>query len=220
MTGALLFAGPTLARIRRWDGVALDAVEVRPPIARGDLERLVHERERGTAIVVDGLFHLGRLAVGHAELRDALARGWQVWGLSSMGAIRAAEMASYGMRGFGKVFARYRDEPDFRDDEVTLLHEPDEPYRELSEPLIHLREGVRHLVARGALDRELGARVIGELEERWFGERTLQLWRERLLAHGAAAAPVDELLRDFDACRLKAIDLRDFLRVRPFEGGP
>jgi len=136
-----------------------------------------------------------------------------------MGAIRAAEMASFGMRGFGEVYARYRDDADFRDDEVTLLHEPGEPYRELSEPLIHLREAVRRLVARGAVDRDVGARALDELAERWFGERTLQLLRERLIAHGAAAAPIDELARDFDACRLKAIDLRDFLRARPFEGG-
>ncbi|WP_425300876.1 TfuA-like protein, partial [Nocardia wallacei] len=33
------------------------------------------------------------------EIREALEAGWSVWGLSSMGAIRAAEMRLLGMRG-------------------------------------------------------------------------------------------------------------------------
>ena len=131
----LVYAGPTLHRARAMSPLQLDGLVVLPPVARGDVDRAVRAAAApGVLVVVDGVFHLSSLAVGHLELRDALAAGWTVWGLSSMGAIRAAELEGEGMRGFGRAFARYRDDPDFRDDEVALLHEPTPPYRELSEP--------------------------------------------------------------------------------------
>ena len=70
-----------------------------------------------------------------------------MWGLSSMGAIRAREMAHLGMRGYGSVYAPFATEGDFQDDEVALLHEPNAPYRPVSEPLVHLREAVAHLAS-------------------------------------------------------------------------
>jgi hypothetical protein len=84
----VLFAGPTLAasahaqtlvRRRRW--------RVRPPVRRLDVAKLTAaERRPGIIVIVDGLFH-DTLAVGHAEIREAMRRGWRVWGLSSMGAL-------------------------------------------------------------------------------------------------------------------------------------
>jgi hypothetical protein len=137
-----LFAGPTLARSPH-ARVLVRGVSVRSPVKRGDVERLVEaypaSRGRpGVIVLADGLFH-DTLAVGHAELRAALRAGWRLWGLSSMGAIRAHEMAPLGMRGFGRVYERFQAEPDFQDDEVALLHGPAPEYRTLSEPLVHLR---------------------------------------------------------------------------------
>ena len=100
---------------------------MRPPVRRLDVAKLTAtERRPGTLVIVDGLFH-DTLAVGHAEIREAMRRGWRVWGLSSMGAIRAREMAPLGMKGFGRVFERFEAEADFQDDEVALLHEPRPP---------------------------------------------------------------------------------------------
>ena len=215
-----MFAGPTLARARKFGIACLDGIEVRPPIRRGELESLVRaSASPRTAIIVDGVFHLGQLAVSHAEIRTAIERGWQVWGTSSMGAIRAAEMLSLGMRGFGAVFERFRDDPDFRDDEVTLLHEPEEPYREISEPLVHMRVAIAELVARGELAADASVKILDELGAMWFGARTLPVLRERLLASGVAAATVTGMVDHFDRYRIKALDLRDLLAQRPFERG-
>src|SRR2546423_1317132 len=102
----VLFVGPTMATSPRARALAKGCV-VRRPVRRGDVARLVASRKKpGTMAIVDGVFH-DSLAVGHAEIRDALARGWAVWGLSSMGAIRAREMSHVGMRGFGRVYARF-----------------------------------------------------------------------------------------------------------------
>jgi hypothetical protein len=229
-----LFAGPTLAaspvgrRLLRGSGV-----RVRPPVARGDVERLVERfaragrarrtsrrRHPGVIVVADGLFH-DRLAVGHAELRGALRAGWRVWGLSSMGAIRAREMASLGMRGFGRVFERFAGEGDFQDDEVALLHGPAPEYRALSEPLVHLRAAAEHLASRGVLSAAAADEVIASLKGRWYGERTRRAALDAFVARAeggtkGAIALVRNELADFHRFELKTLDLEEFVQCRPW----
>ena len=57
-------------------------------------------------IICDGVFE-SQPAVSHAELCRALDGGWAVWGVSSIGAIRAFEMRAEGMRGFGYVYKQF-----------------------------------------------------------------------------------------------------------------
>ncbi len=218
-----MFAGPTLARaLAIRPELPLDDIVILPPVKRGDVPRVVQGAKRpGVLAVVDGYFHLANLAVGHLELRFALAQDWQVWGLSSMGAIRAAEMVSLGMRGFGDVFASFRDDPEFRDDEVALLHEPTEPYRELSEPLVHLRAALADLGQRGALDEADRCAVLEQLMGSWFGDRTLKRFRELvLLRRPSLASELEGWWTNFDRFRLKALDLVRFLEQKPWTTAP
>lgn len=211
-----MFVGPTLASSAPARALA-KGLQLRRPVRRHDLDRLVAERKKpGTIVIVDGVFH-DTLAVGHAEIRTALARGWQVWGLSSMGAIRAREMGHLGMRGFGRVFARFVAEEDFQDDEVALLHEPSAPYRPVSEPLVHLRAAIDHLVAERIVSPEDARAVVAELKGRWYGERTVRRAVHALKGRAlAGAATVEGELRHFDRFRWKTLDLVRFLEERPF----
>jgi hypothetical protein len=213
-----MFAGPTLARATAINpGLALGGIIVLPPIKRGDVPRVVDAPAPGVLAIVDGYFHLENLSVGHLELRLALKRGWQVWGLSSMGAIRAAEMHHMGVQGWGSVFERYRDDPEFRDDEVALLHEPTAPYRESTEPLVHLRAGLADLVARGTITAEHSATVLERLMELWFGERSLARFRDLILElQPTKAEELKVWFRDFDRFRIKAHDLISFLDKTPW----
>lgn len=193
-----------------------------PPIKRGDVERLVtapsEQGQPGVIAVVDGYFHLENLAVGHAELRGALAAGWQVWGLSSMGAIRACELHALGMKGYGQVFARYCEDPDFRDDEVGFLHEPTPPYREVSEPLVHLRAALAALEAEGHITPADTQHILNALMPMWFGDRTLALFRQLVTARVPGAEPaVRHAVASIDRYRVKAHDLVRFLEERPWE---
>jgi hypothetical protein len=224
-----LFAGPTLAashgsarpaRATR-NGALTRGLRVRPPVKRHDVAALVEShaaarRRPGVIVIADGLFH-DTLAVGHAELRAALRDGWRVWGVSSMGAIRAHEMASLGMRGFGRVFERFQAEVDFQDDEVALLHGPAPEYRAASEPLVHLRAAADHLVARGVVAEPAARAVIAELKARWYGERTRRGAIEALGAHArGGVAAVRHELRDYRPFELKTTDLEQFLQRRPW----
>jgi hypothetical protein len=216
-----LFAGPTLAASPRARELAKH-FRVRPPVKRFDVEKLVATRGTpGVLVVVDGVFH-DTLAVGHAELRDALRRGWRVWGLSSMGAIRAREMATLGMRGYGEVYARFAADGDFQDDEVALLHEGTPPYRGLTEPLVHLRAAVAHLVEKGIVAARAAAEVLRDLKSRWYGERSLRGMIEALGvgARGGVGAVRAEL-GDFRRFALKTRDLEAFVDERAWtQEGP
>jgi hypothetical protein len=87
--------------------------------------------------IVDGLF-LEAAAVGHREILSALRSGVFVIGSSSMGALRAFELESFGMKGIGEIFHLYRSGLVESDDEVALVCDP-VSYIALSEPLVHIR---------------------------------------------------------------------------------
>jgi hypothetical protein len=210
-----MFVGPTLnggATLAKERGVKL-----LPPVKRGDVERLVSTRRPGVMAIVDGQFHQC-LSVGHAEIRFAIAEGWHVWGLSSMGAIRACEMRHMGMRGFGEVYEWFCRDEDFRDDEVALTHAPSAPYLALSEPLVHIRVWLEELVKLRLLTATHERRLLKELMSLWFGERTLSRVRAMVLALvPARAKEIDQTLANFDRFRLKSHDLSNFLRDQPWK---
>jgi hypothetical protein len=196
---------------------------VRPPVKRNDVTKVVEAAdEPGVMVIVDGVFH-DKLAVGHAEIRDAIQRGWKVWGLSSMGAIRAREMSALGMRGFGRVFERFAGEADFQDDEVALLHEPTPPYRAVSEPLVHLRAAIEYLLEQGIVSQAVATAAVDDLKSRWFGERTVRGTIEALARRAPEASDaIRRELNDFQRFALKTRDLEIFLERHPWsqEGEP
>lgn len=194
-----------------------DDVDVLPPVRRGDIDRLAGESEPGVMAIIDGVF-FQQLAVGHRELRDALEKGWRIWGLSSMGAIRAYEMRTLGMRGLGRVYQMFEEEVDFQDDEVALLHGAEPPYTPSTEPLVHIRVALKELASQSLLSESDAEGIAAELKSMWFGERTLPLF-ERLVMDAvepSVRGQVESIMKDFDRFRIKRLDLIDFLAERPW----
>ncbi|MEU6072827.1 TfuA-like protein [Micromonospora sp. NPDC047074] len=216
----LLYVGPTAFGV---DPALFSrgGVAVLPPIRRGDVHDLVTSGTTpGIIAIVDGTFH-SYPSTGHAEIRSALEQGWEVWGLSSMGAIRAREMSTLGMKGFGKVYRRYAETANFDDDEVTLVHAAEAPYQPISEPLIHLREALRQLAAGGRITMTAAEEITGFLKRRWYGERTLRLFKESLVDMGGLSSDeASHELRNFDSYRIKTHDLVSFLEVKPWLSRP
>lgn len=207
-----IFAGPTLHRgLAMKQKFLLDDFVVLPPAKRGDMQRLLGTSAPSTAVIVDGYFHLHNLAIGHAELRTALEHGWTIWGLSSMGAIRAAEMRTHGMRGFGQVYERYASDPRFRDDEVALLHQPEPPYQSFSEPLVHLRALFDAMVNAGELTTEQRDELVATLMPMWFGDRTLE-YVTGLLTQITGIETARRWVSRIDTYQLKSNDLESFLQ--------
>ncbi|MFD9792509.1 TfuA-like protein [Streptomyces sp. NPDC059070] len=153
MTQLHLFLGPTLP-----DVTGLPGIRILPPVAAEDLLRLPL-REGDVVGIVDGYFHQQR-PVRHKEILAVMARGVRVLGSSSMGALRAAELDAYGMRGVGDVYEDYRSGRIDADDEVALRHGPPESgYRAMSEPLVNMRATLAAAVREGVCDGA-GAQLI------------------------------------------------------------
>ena len=82
-------------------------------------------------------------AVWHKEILLALERGIEVWGAASMGALRAAELAPFGMRGVGAIYRAFARGALVADDEVAVAHLPAaQGYRAVSDALVNLRDGL------------------------------------------------------------------------------
>lgn len=209
-----LFVGPTASGMEQ-TLAELNEVVVHPPAKRGDIQALVAQHSvAGNIAIVDGTFH-SFPSVGHIEIRKAILKGWKIWGLASMGAVRASEMRLLGMQGHGVVYGQYRDDPEFDDDEVTLVHEIDAPYRAMSEPLIHIRGFVSALEDQQHISAGNAQSVIKDLKERWYAERTLPRLKKLLQATGEMTLQeIDQALSGFKEFRIKGHDLKDFLASR------
>ncbi|UMZ10690.1 hypothetical protein I9018_24875 [Pseudomonas sp. MPFS] len=209
-----LFVGPSLQGIDS-KLLAHENLIVRPPIRRGDIESLIEQSPPSNIAIVDGIFH-AHPAVGHAEILSALRAGWKIWGLSSMGAIRACEMDILGMKGFGDVYRQFSSDPNMSDDEVTLIHQEQEPFLSISEPMIHIRFFLRHWLNERIITVEQEQSLIHKIKNMWYGYRTLKFLREALLELPVAAEKIDIALKNFSTYRIKSLDLIEFLKLQPW----
>ncbi len=136
-------------------------------------------------------------------------------GSSSMGALRAAELWPYGMRGVGEVFRLHRDLVVTSDDEVAVIHcSAEEGYRPLSEPLVNIRIALGEAHAAGAIGDSEEARLLALARAMPFRSRSF-----RLLSQVAAGELGRDLADRFDSWRrahgrdAKADDARLLLRM-------
>lgn len=180
---ACIFSGPSLPRVDRPS--ALEAVWL-PPARHGDVYRAV-ELLRPKAIgIIDGYFQWVP-SVRHQEILWAIDRGVHVFGAASMGALRAAELAAFGMRGIGRIFQAYskgifgaaEDVPFEDDDEVALVHGPAETgYLAVSEAMVNIRCTLEAAEAQRVIEPVTRKRLTTLAKSMYFPERSY----EQLLA--------------------------------------
>ena len=105
------------------------------PVKRGDLSQALNENPDIIGII-DGVFHQNS-SVGHKEILNILNHGIKVIGSSSMGALRACELDSFGMVGIGYVYEQYATGKIISDDDVAVMLDKDS-LESLSEPLVNM----------------------------------------------------------------------------------
>lgn len=174
-----IFVGPTLPDLPRGRGA--DGVEVRGPAGQGDITRAVLD---GATVIglIDGIFE-HTAAVWHKEILYALSEGVQVFGAASMGALRAAECAPFGMIGIGEVFRRYADLDLVDDDAVGQVHGPAElDYMPLSEPLVNIEATTQALFDHGAVTADERRALDVTARRLFFKDRTY----DRVLAESVS----------------------------------
>ena len=176
----VVFVGPSLPEreVRRLHPEAV----IQPPVRQGDIVSVLRAHRPSAIGVIDGVF-LSVLSVWHKELLLALDEGVALYGAASMGALRAAECAPFGMVGLGRIFNRFADGTLTRDDEVAVAHATAEfGHRTLSEPLVNLRFNLEDAAAAGVITADLAAALIEEAAAVYFPDRCWpRVWASSLL---------------------------------------
>jgi hypothetical protein len=178
----VLFAGPSLF------GAEFDrrGLDVRPPARQGDLHRAVREGANVIGLV-DGMFGFVP-SVWHKEILFALSQGVAVLGAASLGALRAAECAPFGMEPVGAIALSYLDGARIEDGDVCLAHAPAEmDFMPLSEPLVDAESTVAAMLARGAATAGEADALLVAARAIYFADRTVDAIATRAgLPHLAA----------------------------------
>ncbi|WP_448265854.1 TfuA-like protein [Nostoc sp. DSM 114159] len=165
----LIFLGPTLS--------VTQASQILPacyldPVRCGDILAYLRLQPRVIAII-DGFFDRSA-SVWHKEILWALEAGVRVFGASSMGALRAAELEAFGMEGFGAIFAAYRERHYIGDDEVAILHSsPQFQYQPLTDALVNIRATVQLAVDKNIIEPAIASLIISCAKRQFFTQRHL-----------------------------------------------
>lgn len=153
----ILFAGPSLPDAAKFCG---DVMDVRPPAVHGDVLAAVRAGATAIGIIDGGFEHVA--PVWHKEILYALQEGVAVFGAASMGALRAAECAAFGMLGIGRIYEDYASGRRLDDADVAILHGPAElGYPALSLPLVNVDATLDRLEA----DRTVAAPEVANLRD-------------------------------------------------------
>lgn len=188
---AIVFAGPSLPPAAR----PADAPEIEwhPPVCQGDVTRAARAGPDVIGII-DGYFEIVP-TVWHKEILRAMAQGIHVFGAASIGALRVAELDVFGMRGIGRIYEQFRDGVLEDDDEVAVLHGPEElGYPALTEAMVNIRATFDEAARVGVLSPEIAAQLTALAKSLFYKERTY----DAVLQRAASDLPATDL-RDLAA---------------------
>jgi hypothetical protein len=209
-----VFLGPSLS----WEEARelLPDATFLPPAKAGDVYLAVKNDAKVIAII-DGVFEQVP-SVWHKEVLYALSHGVHVFGASSMGALRAAELHRFGMVGVGRIFEAYRDSICEDDDEVAVSHAgPELGFRVFSEAMVNVRYGLSQALERGLISQATFDTILREMKRRNYSQRSwllVPVFAENEKLPGAEVDALLEFVRSErpDRKRLDALELLTELR--------
>jgi hypothetical protein len=165
----VVFIGPSLSLAEA--SSYLDA-RFLPPAEQGSVFRVVRAAKPRAIVLIDGIFAKVP-AVRHKEILWALSRRVPVYGAASIGALRAAELAPFGMRGHGLIYRWYRATPLADDDEVAVAMTPPEVGAQaLSDALVNIRRTLQRAAAAGIISIEVRRALEAVARSLHFTRRT------------------------------------------------
>lgn len=164
---------------------------VLPPARQGDVWRALERKPRAIALI-DGVFE-HQPSVWHRELLDALAEGVPVFGASSMGALRAAELAPYGMVPVGQIARAYCSGDLLDDADVALLHaDAGHGFKPLTVPLVDARFAIERARRTRVLRPKEAARLDAAARALHYTDRT---WGRLTREAGVRTPPWEAFVR-------------------------
>ena len=199
----IVFVGPSLSGV---DCTSWNNIDFAGPANAGDILLAVASGRRVIGLI-DGGFET-KAAVWHKEIHAAISAGCTVYGAASMGALRAAEMMSFGMIGIGQIFEDYAEGRREADADVALVFGPAElKYKPLSLPLVDCETQLVSLLNKNkisAAEFEILATAARSLH---FKQRT---W-ETVVGHASALIDGAKLSKILTENRRTPLKTRDAL---------
>ena len=186
-----------------------DNIEViyKRPIQRGDLAQALKENPNIIGII-DGVFHQNS-AVGHKEILSVLKKGIEVYGASSMGALRASELDTLGMVGIGYVYNQYASGEVDSDDDVAVMLDS-QTLEPLSEQLINMKYVFENAAAENILTLAEKDELLAIGKRTFYPKRNYaQTLKESSLDDTKKGELIDFIRKSKD---IKKEDAKDLLR--------
>jgi hypothetical protein len=206
----VVFAGPSLHGV---DPRLLDGFDMRPPAGCGDVLGVAMAGADAIGLI-DGVFDHA-LSVWHKEILFAVGRGTRLYGAASMGALRAAECAAYGMIGVGRIFEDYYTGRRSADADVGVAHAPAEfGYAPLSVAMVDVEATLDAVV--GILPEEAHSALKLAAQKLHFKERT---WPD-IVACAGLGGTVTSVLERHARSRKQEDALALLARMRADAGKP
>ena len=165
----IIFLGPSLP-LQEAQKILPDAA-YHVPARCGDIIKALRLKPK-KIVIIDGFFEQ-TAAVWHKEILLALSMGVQVYGASSMGALRAAELGPYGMIGVGQIFEWYRDAVIIDDDEVALVHANDNSFASTLTPMVNVRATLKEAIKAKMISDAQGEVLLAEIKSQAYYNRSL-----------------------------------------------
>jgi hypothetical protein len=210
---AIVFSGPSLPPSK---APPVPGVEWRPPVRQGDLYKAALSRPALIG-VIDGFFELVP-TVWHKEILWAMAEGIHVYGAASIGALRAAELCDFGMKGIGDVYRQFQSGVLLDDDEVAVLHGPEEiDYAQVTEAMVNIRATINCALHLGIIEPAVAAELVRIGKSLFYKDRSydaiLKKAAELGLSHDVLSRLANWLAGgQIDQKRLDALEMLEAMR--------
>jgi hypothetical protein len=166
---AVIFAGPSMPP----PSLPIAEIEWRPPVRQGDLYLAALSRPAIIG-VADGYFEIVP-TVWHKEILWAMSQGIHVYGAASIGALRAAELTDFGMKGIGHIYRQFLAGQLTDDDEVAVLHGPEEvDYVQVTDAMVNVRATIDRALQLGIVEPAFAAGLVSIGKSLFYKDRTYE----------------------------------------------
>ncbi len=169
MSVPIVFLGPSLSieKARK-----IINAEFLPPAKKGDFIKLSLISEKKIIILIDGVFLQDYPPTPIEVFQVVNKNNFQVYGASSLGALRAVELEKFGMKGYGRVFEIFKKNIINSDDEVAVTF--DNSYNLLSEAMIDIRYNLFLAFKKGIIDKETKQLITRTAKKIYFPFRSYE----------------------------------------------
>jgi hypothetical protein len=145
--------------------------------------------------LIDGSFR-SVAAVRHKEILYAMTEGIHVFGAASMGALRAAELSTFGMIGVGKVFGSFSAGDIEDDDEVAVTFGPAATnYLQVSEAMVDIRATLSAAVRNGVISLASADHLLAIAKSTHYAQRAYDDLLQRAAATSIDCEEIQKFIR-------------------------